>query len=126
MYKRQTGELIKLMEPLETKVGLQVVEMVVNTTILPTVKEDLTIKVVAVVKDHTLILTTTKLLVMVLLTLAEVEAVVPLTTMVVEAKAVIDLVLVVLVLLLSDIKFNYHAQQTKVSLTPLSIGSTLC
>ena len=31
-----------------------------------------------------------------------------------------------LVLFLSDIKINYHAQQTKVSLTPLSIGFTLC
>ena len=120
------GEPQKLMELLETEVGLEVVVMVVNTTTPLMVVVDQTIKVAVVVKDHIMILATTKLLATVSQTLAVVEVEDHLTIMVVEMVVELLQDLVDLALLLLDIKFNYHAQQTKVSLTPLSIGFTLC
>ena len=80
------GELQKPMELLELEVGLLVVEMVVNIITPPMVNSDQTTKAVAVVKGHTMILATTKVLAMVLLTLVEVVEEDQVTIMVEETK----------------------------------------
>ena len=112
------GELQKLMELLELEVGLVEVETEVNTGTPLTVKEDLTIKVVAVVLVAMVI--TTLLLLQVELPTQVVVAVEDQVIILVEETKEDSMVeMEDLVLFLSDIKINYHAQQTKVSLTPL-------
>ena len=119
------GELQKLTELLELEVGLVEVETEVNTGTPLTVQEDLTIKVVAVVLVA-MVITTLLLLQMELPTQVVVAVEDQVIILVEETKEDSMVEMEDLVLFLSDIKINYHAQQTKVSLTPLSIGFTLC